>query len=104
MTLLALLLAFSASEKAAMARITSAEIAAHVRFLADDQLEGRKPGTPGDELAIKYLATQLEAMGYQPAGDNGTFLQKVPLIELAADVPKEVTFKAGANQLGLRTD
>src|SRR5438105_8856000 len=104
MTILALLLAFSATEKAAAARITAAEISAHVRFLSDDQLEGRKPGQPGDELAIKYLASQLEAMGYRPAGDNGTFLQAVPLIELAGEIPREVIFNPGPNELRLRTD
>src|SRR5713226_7672110 len=104
MTLFAILLALSATEKAAAARITPAEISAHIRFLSDDQLEGRKPGQPGDELAIKYLASQLEAMGYRPAGDNGTFLQSVPLVELAGEVPKEVAFRAGADQLVLRTD
>jgi len=104
MTILALLLAFSATEKAAAARITAAEISAHVRFLSDDQLEGRKPGQPGDELAIKYLASQLEAMGYRPAGDNGTFLQPVPLVELAGEIPREVIFNPGPKELRLRTD
>ena len=104
MAILAILLAFSAQEKTAAARITPNEIAAHIRFLSDDQLEGRKPGSAGDELAIKYLASQLEAYGYQPAGDGGSFLQKVPLVELQADVPKEVTFRAGQGQLALRTD
>src|SRR5437588_12957830 len=101
MTILALLLAFSATEKAAAARITAAEISAHVRFLSDDQLEGRKPGQPGDELAIKYLASQLEAMGYQPAGENGSSLQPVPLVELVTQVPRDVVFKAGGQQLVL---
>src|SRR5881394_2301816 len=99
--ILALLLAFSAQERAAMNRITPREIAAHIRFLADDQLEGRKPGEPGDELAIKYLASQLESMGYKPAAGNGTFLQPVPLVQLAMDVPKDVQFNSGANNLTL---
>src|SRR5438477_11473796 len=98
MTILALLLAFSATEKAAAARITAAEISAHVRFLSDDQLEGRKPGSAGDELAIKYLASQLEAMGYKPAGDNGSYLQSVPLIELGGTVPRDVAFRAGPDK------
>src|SRR5438552_550304 len=102
MTLLALLLAFSASEKAAAARITAAEISAHVRFLSDDQLEGRKPGQPGDELAIKYLASQLEAMGYRPAGDNGTFLQPVPLVELSGEIPREANFNPPFKGEGVR--
>ena len=93
--ILALLLAFSAQERAAMSRITPEEISGHLRFLSDDQLEGRKPGQPGDELAIKYLASQLETMGYRPAGDDGTFLQRVPLVELATEVPRDISFRAG---------
>ncbi|MGZ6143298.1 MAG: M28 family peptidase, partial [Myxococcales bacterium] len=105
MPILAILLALSPSEKAASARITAAEVIAHVRFLSDDQLQGRKPGQPGDELAIKYLASQLEAIGYKPAGENGSFLQPVPLVELAGEVPPEVTFQAGPGKaLALRTD
>ena len=103
MLILSLLLALSPAEKIAAAHVTANEISAHIRFLADDLLEGRKPGQPGDELAIKYLASQLEALGYQPAGDGGTYLQSVPMIELHAEVPKDVTFKNGAQELTLHT-
>jgi len=100
---LALLLAVTpqAQERAAVSRITAAEISGHLRFLADDQLEGRKPGQPGSDLAIKYLASQLEAFGLKPGGDDGTFLQAVPLIELRADVPREVHFSAGGKDVAL---
>ena len=101
LAVLSLLLALSPAERAASSRITANEISAHLRFLSDDQLEGRKPGSAGDELAIKYLASQLEAMGYQPAGDKGSFLQAVPLVELAADVPRDVAFKSGGKDLVL---
>jgi Zn-dependent M28 family amino/carboxypeptidase len=52
---------------------------AHVRFLSSDLLEGRGPGTRGDQLAAEYIATQFALNGLQPAGDNGTYFQKVPL-------------------------
>ena len=35
---------------------------AHLEFLADDALEGRKPGTPGGVTAAKYIATQFERL------------------------------------------
>ena len=54
-------------------------IRAYMRFLADDALEGRKPGTRGFALAANYVQTQLEALGMQPAGDNHTYWQAVPL-------------------------
>jgi Zn-dependent M28 family amino/carboxypeptidase len=52
---------------------------AHVRFLSLDLLEGRGPGTRGDQLAAEYIATQFSLNGLQPAGDNGSYFQKVPL-------------------------
>jgi Zn-dependent M28 family amino/carboxypeptidase len=58
---------------------------AHDRFLASDLLEGRAPGTRGDDLAMQYIAAQFEAIGLEPAGDNGTYYQKVPLIGVTMD-------------------
>jgi Zn-dependent M28 family amino/carboxypeptidase len=104
MILLALLLAApTATERAAAARVTAAELSAHIRFISDDVTEGRKPGSPGDEIAMKYIAAELEEMGLKPAGDNGTYFQSVPLIELHADVPRDITFRAGAKSLTLHT-
>jgi len=55
---------------------------AHLEFLADDALEGRRPGTRGGELAAKYIAAQFQRLGLQPAGDSGTYYQRVPIITL----------------------
>ena len=63
----------------AAASIDPEKIRAHVRFLADDLLEGRGPGTRGGDIAAQYIGTQFALYGLQPAGDNGTFFQKVPL-------------------------
>src|ERR1700753_373762 len=63
----------------AAASIDGEKIRAHVRFLADDLLEGRGPGTRGGDLAAEYIATQFALDGLKPAGDNGTYFQKVPL-------------------------
>jgi Zn-dependent M28 family amino/carboxypeptidase len=58
---------------------------AHDKFLASDLLEGRGPGTRGDELARQYIAAQFESYGLEPAGDNGTFFQRVPLLGIRMD-------------------
>jgi Zn-dependent M28 family amino/carboxypeptidase len=65
--------------RAVAAAIDPEKIRAHVRFLSLDLLEGRGPGTRGAEVAAEYIATQFAVAGLEPAGDNGTFLQKVPL-------------------------
>jgi Zn-dependent M28 family amino/carboxypeptidase len=63
--------------KAAEASIDAEKIRAHVRFLADDLLEGRGPGLRGSEIAAKYIATQFALYGLKPGGDNGTYLQQI---------------------------
>jgi len=65
---------------AAAASIDAEKIRAHVRFLSLDLLEGRGPGTRGDSLAAEYIATQFALDGLEPAGDNGTWFQRVPLL------------------------
>lgn len=59
--------------------ITRADIERTVAFLASDELEGRDTGSPGAEKAGKFLADTLSKAGVKPAGDDGTFLQKVPM-------------------------
>ncbi|HEY1983765.1 MAG TPA: M28 family peptidase [Terracidiphilus sp.] len=65
--------------RAAAASIDAERIRAHVRFLSLDLLEGRGPGTRGDKLAAEYIATELALEGVKPAGDGGTYFQRVPL-------------------------
>lgn len=60
-------------------------IRADMRFLADDLLEGRGTGTRGHEIAAKFMASEFEAMGLEPAGENGTYFQSVPLRSIRPD-------------------
>ena len=60
--------------------ISAERIREHTRFLASDLLEGRGTGARGGEIAAEYMATQLALAGAKPAGDNGTYYQKVPLV------------------------
>lgn len=55
-------------------------IEADVRFLADDLLEGREAGTRGYDLASLYVAQRFRAIGLAPAGDDGTYFQRVPML------------------------
>ncbi len=65
-------------------RIDGQRIRSHVRFLSSDLLEGRAPATRGGALAESYIAAQFEAAGLKPAGENGTYYQRVPLRTVAA--------------------
>ena len=69
----------------------------HDKTLASDAFEGRAPGQPGGERAARYIADAFHSAGLEPAGDNGSYFQKVPLVGVKTDgaattfslVPKE---------------
>jgi hypothetical protein len=70
-------LGFPPDVQAAVASIDPERIRAHVKFLADDLLEGRGTGTRGGDIAARYIASQFELYGLKPAGDDGGYLQRV---------------------------
>ncbi|HTK95240.1 MAG TPA: M28 family peptidase [Terriglobales bacterium] len=76
---------------AAMNAIDAEKIRAHDRFLSDDLLEGRGTGQRGGDIAARYMAEEFEQYGLKPAGDNGTYFQKVPMVGMTVD-PKQTTF------------
>jgi Zn-dependent M28 family amino/carboxypeptidase len=57
------------------------QLAAHLKFLSSDLLEGRAPSTRGGQLAAEYLAAQLALVGFAPGGENGTWFQNVSVVE-----------------------
>jgi Zn-dependent M28 family amino/carboxypeptidase len=63
--------------------LSAARIREQDRFLSSDLLEGRGVGTRGGGLATEYIATQFALAGAEPAGDQGSWFQKVPLVGVA---------------------
>src|SRR6266849_3667075 len=87
---------------AAMDTINPEHVRAHVRFLSDDLLEGRGTGQRGGDIAAQYIATQFALYGLKPAGDNGTYMQKVPMVGITPQPATTFAFvpaKGGANDL-----
>ena len=87
----------------AMETVSAERIRAHVRFLAHDLLEGRGTGARGGDIAAEYIATQFALAGLKPAGDNGSYMQKVPLVGITPS--SETTFTLvpnGASAMPLR--
>ena len=79
-------------QKAAASHITETKLRADIRFLADDLLEGRGPGTRGDKLAQRYIVSQFESLGLKPAAPGGKWTQEVPLVGVTTKPPKQLTF------------
>ncbi len=74
------LIASSCALLAQTTDITGDRIRAHVKFLSSDLMEGRGVGTRGERLATEYIATQFALIGAKPAGDRGTYFQRVPMV------------------------
>ncbi len=79
----------------AFGRFRKSALAADVKFLASDLLEGRGPGTRGDSLAMEYIAAQFAAAGLEPGAEDGTFYQKIPLIGMALEAMKSTVSFVG---------
>lgn len=74
--------------QAALKELRKEPFRAHMAFLADDLLEGRGTGTRGHEIAARYVAAQFEAIGLKPAGENGSYYQRVPFRQITVDPDK----------------
>jgi len=63
----------------------ASRIKSHLRFLSDDLLEGRDTGARGHEIASLYIAAEFEKYGLTPAGDDGTYMQRVNFVQANID-------------------
>src|ERR1700761_3028342 len=55
----------------------------HVRVLASDDFQGRKPGTPGEDKTVGYLVDNFRKLGMKPGNDK-SYVQQVPLVQITA--------------------
>jgi hypothetical protein len=52
------------------------QIRERIKYLADDKLRGRMPGTPGYQMALDFIIKELTQLGVKPKGETG-FIQNV---------------------------
>ena len=74
-----------ADAEQAMEAINAENIRWHVKFMAHDLLEGRGTGQRGGDIAAEYIATQFALYGLKPAGENGAYMQKVPMMGIVTE-------------------
>lgn len=67
-----------AADRASQA-ITEQGLLASIKVLASDELEGRAPGSPGEDKTVAWLTSQFKALGLMPGNPDGSWVQKVPL-------------------------
>ena len=76
-------------------------VRAHMRFLADDALEGREAGTRGYDIAANYVVAQLEQLGVMPGAANGAYLQTVPMVAYRSADQGKVVLKTAKGEAPL---
>lgn len=92
----------TAVSKPPMESVNPERIRAHVKFLSSDLLEGRGTGQRGGDLAAEYIATQFALYGLKPAGDNGSFMQKVPMVGITTAPQTTVAITSAKEPLPLK--
>ncbi len=85
-----------------MPNVAGDRIRADVKFLSSDLLEGRGVGTRGGALATDFLATEFALAGAKPAGDGGSYFQKVPLVGVETQPDSELAAVAGDRTIPLK--
>jgi hypothetical protein len=83
--------------------ITAAELRDYLTFIASDEMEGRDTPSRGLDTTAKFLAMELSRLGVKPAGDNGTYFQKIALVKRTVD-PTQTTARLGERTLTYGTD
>ena len=78
------------------ALIDSAGVHDHVAFLASDELAGRDTPSPGLEAAAEYIARRFEALGLEPAGDDGGWMQRWPFVQASFNADESRLWVEGA--------
>jgi len=89
------------SDPYSSAPIDAGRLSEVTRVLSADELEGRAPGTDGETKTIAWLAEEFRSVGLEPAGENGTFLQRVPLIRTQLDQRGAVSFDSSGQRVAL---
>jgi Zn-dependent M28 family amino/carboxypeptidase len=84
------------------ARIDPVRMSNMVRTLASDEYEGRAPGTAGEAKTVAYISEQFRLAGLEPAGENGGWTQKVPLVRTQLARGGSVSVAAKGGRMALR--
>jgi Zn-dependent M28 family amino/carboxypeptidase len=72
----------------------------HVRVLASDDFQGRKPGTPGEDKTVSYLIENFHKLGLKP-GNGASYVQQVPLVQITASADATLTVSGAGGSRNL---
>ncbi len=88
------------SYRAADSAIDGKAFAKHIKVLASDDFEGRKPFSPGEAKTIEYLKTEFEKLGLKP-GNGKSYFQDVPMVDIASTPAGPLVMKGKDGEISL---
>ncbi len=91
-----------ASADEAVSAINEEVLKGHIAELSSDEYEGRGPGGVGDQKTQQYLAEQMEAIGLEPGGADGSWYQTFDIVGITSKAPETWTFRNGSRSLDLK--
>src|SRR6185503_15527261 len=87
---------------AALAALDTATLLRHIRVLGHDSLEGRAPGSRGEDKTVAYLEHEFRALGLEPGNPDGSYIQNVPLVGITPQGQPSLTLTRGGRSLALK--
>lgn len=78
----------SSKERQAAEAITAAQLSSYLHFIASDAMGGRDTPSAGLDITAEFIKMNLQRWGFKPAGDNGTFFQKMAMTREVLDPAK----------------
>ncbi len=93
----------SKPERDMAASITASQLSTYLHFVASDAMGGRDTPSQGLDVTAEFIRMNLEKWGFKPAGDNGTFFQKIALSRESLD-PDNTKLEVGGRQYKLADD
>ena len=86
------------ADSAAIKMINDSSFARHIKVLASDEFQGRKPFTIGETKSINYLKEQFSQLGLKP-GNGDSYFQQVPMVEIKSTPDAKMIFKGAAGSI-----
>ena len=91
----------NAQDSIAIKAINAGSLAKHIKILASDAFEGRRPFTRGEDSTIQYLAAQFKQLGLQP-GNGNSFFQEVPMVSINSRPGNHLVIKGADGEISLQ--
>src|SRR4051812_41870625 len=91
------------AERQEVEGVTADQLRNYLFFVASDEMEGRDTPSRGLDTVAKFIGMNLDRWGFKPAGDNGTYFQKIDLIRFKVD-PVGTTASIAGQPLAYGTD